>query len=89
MAEKKYTDAALLVGTGSAGRIFCQICFWLWGLAGLIFLSPGIPGLPGSRGSPGFLLYWIGGMLPFGAGGLLAGSYYDFKRPIEPVKPSV
>jgi hypothetical protein len=39
-------------------------------------------------GSLVLLLYWIGGMLLFGVGGLLEKSYYDFKRPIEPTEPA-
>jgi hypothetical protein len=31
------------------------------------------------------LLYWIGGMLLFGIGGLLQTSDYDFKRPVDAI----
>jgi hypothetical protein len=84
MAKTKYTDAALLVGSNSAGRLYCQICFTLWGVGGLIYCFP--PGLPGVTAGPSVngLLYWIGGMMLFGLGGLLGRSHFDFKRPIEP-----
>jgi hypothetical protein len=32
------------------------------------------------------LLYWIGGLLVFGIGGLLQTSDYDFKRPVDAIQ---
>jgi len=49
---------------------------------GLIYCFPGF-GLLWTSPSVQALLYWIGGMVMFGFGGLLAGSRFDFKRPID------
>jgi hypothetical protein len=88
--REKHTHAAWLIGMGSAGRTFCQIVFWLWGLGGLFVLFPGVPGVPGVVGLGGLgsmpvLLYWIGGLLVFGIGGALQTSDYDFKRPVDTI----
>jgi hypothetical protein len=80
--KRKYEHAALLVGGASVGRVFCQICFWLWGIGGLIYCFPGF-GMMWSGPSVSALLYWIGGLLVFGVGGVLARSNFDFNRTIE------
>jgi hypothetical protein len=79
--KQKYVHSALLVDIGSGSQVFCQICFWLWGIAGLLVLNP-IYSPTGPLSLYG-VLYWIGGMVMFGVGGLLAGSRFDFKRPVE------
>jgi hypothetical protein len=77
----QYVSAGLLEALGSRARRVLNICFWVWGLAGLVgnafnLLGPSIYPLAA-------LLYWIGGMLLFGLGALQANSNYDFKRPVE------
>jgi hypothetical protein len=82
----RYVSSALLEAQ-SGGRAFFSACFWIWGVLGLIgntinFLSAtGSVGVGTSAYITMCLLYWIGGMLLFGLGGLLMASSYDFKRP--------
>jgi hypothetical protein len=81
--KQKYVHSALLVDIGSGSQTFCQICFWLWGIGGLILCVPGFFGnFVSAVAAVPALLYWIGGMVLFGVGGLLAGSRFDFKRPV-------
>jgi hypothetical protein len=73
-----------------AGRAFCSILFWLWGLVGLFFNAGLLMGLTGSVGigTSAYLtatsLTWIGGMLLFGIGALLSHSEFDGERPLAP-----
>jgi len=82
----KYVSSALLQAQ-SGGRIFFSVCFWIWGILGLIgntvnfFSATGSVGVGTSAYITMCILYWIGGMLLFGLGGLLVSSNYDFKRP--------
>jgi len=65
------------------------VCFWIWGILGLLFntlnflAATGTVGVGTSAYNSMGMLYWIGGMILFGAGGLLASSGYDFKRPAD------
>jgi len=83
----KYVSSALLEVTRSEGRTFLKICFWVWGVVGLIgntinFLSAtGSVGMGTSTYITMCLLYWIGGLLLFGMGALMINANYDFKRP--------
>jgi hypothetical protein len=77
----QYVSAALLEKTTSKARTLLTICFWFWGLAGLLGNAINLLG-PSTYPILG-LLYWIGGMLLFGLGALQANLDYDFKRPIE------
>jgi hypothetical protein len=84
----QYVSSAWLEGSSSGGRIFLKICFWLWGLAGLVISTLALlqslqPQPIFQFPSPASLLYWIGGMLLFGLGALQADSNYDFKRRTE------
>jgi hypothetical protein len=82
-----YTSSALLKAMPSSVRIVLIVCFWIWGILGLLGNSVYFWGLAGSVGVGTStylaveLLYWIGGMLLFGLGGVLTTSSYDFKRP--------
>ena len=83
--REEHTHAAWLIGKVSGGRTLCQLAFWLWGIAGLLSGSLGsLVGLHVTMTVPD-LLYWIGGMLLFGIGGLLQTSDYDFKRPVDAI----
>jgi hypothetical protein len=82
----KYVSSALLEAH-SGGRVFFAVCFWIWGVLGLIgntFNFLGATG-PVTVGTSAYIimgvLYWMGGMLLFGLGGLLIAASYDFKRP--------
>ncbi len=85
----KYVNAAILEARGVGGRQFCAVCFWIWGVIGLFFntgnflTATGNVGVGTSAYNSMGMLYWIGGMILFGVGGLLASSGYDFKRPAE------
>ncbi len=61
-----------------AGRFIWALLFWVWGLGGLLANSAGYLALQGNVGvgtsaylALGFL-YWIGGMVLFGLGVLVA-----------------
>jgi hypothetical protein len=67
--------------TGSAvGRFIWALLFWIWGMGGFVINSVLYLALQGNVGmgtsaymALGFL-YWIGGMLLFGLGALIARS---------------
>ncbi|WFU25566.1 hypothetical protein QA649_04955 [Bradyrhizobium sp. CB1717] len=72
----------------SSGRIILSGLFWLWGVVGLLFNDGTLFGLTGSIGVgtsallAATALIWIGGMVLFGIGALLAHSDFDGERPI-------
>jgi hypothetical protein len=74
---------------GSGGRSALAVLFWIWGLAGLLFNGGALLGLTGSIGvgTSAYLaataLVWIGGMMLFGIGALLAISDFDGERPVS------
>jgi hypothetical protein len=85
-----YTSSALIEAQAPGARIFLTFMFWLWGGIGLLANAISFFGLTGSVGvgtstylAAGSLL-WIGGMVLFGIGALIAPSNYDFKRPDPP-----
>jgi hypothetical protein len=65
------------------------VLFWIWGVVGLLFNAGTLFGLTGSVGvgTSAYLtatcLVWIGGMVLFGIGALLAHTNFDGERPIE------
>ncbi|NYG49870.1 hypothetical protein GGD67_007369 [Bradyrhizobium sp. IAR9] len=67
---------------------FLAVLFWLWGVVGLLFNAGTLFGLTGNIGvgTSAYLtatcLVWIGGMVLFGIGALLAHSDFDGERPI-------
>jgi hypothetical protein len=73
-----------------AGRAFCSVLFWFWGLVGLLFNGGSLMGLTGSVGigTSAYLtatsLIWIGGMVLFGIGALISHSDFDGERPLVP-----
>lgn len=73
----------------SSGRSILAVLFWLWGVAGLLFNASTLFGLTGNVGvgTSAYLtatcLVWIGGMVLFGIGALLAHTDFDGERPIE------
>ncbi|MET4258464.1 hypothetical protein ABIC09_003409 [Bradyrhizobium sp. S3.12.5] len=72
-----------------ASRGFLIVLFWLWGVVGLLFNAGTLFGLTGSIGVgtsallAASALIWIGGMLLFGVGALLAHMDFDGERPTE------
>lgn len=71
------------------GRGLLTVLFWLWGIVGLLFNAGTLLGLTGSIGvgTSALLaassLIWIGGMVLFGMGALLAQTDFDGERPIS------
>lgn len=71
----------------SSGRSILSVFFWLCGGAGLLFNAGTLFGLTGSIGvgTSSYLsascLVWIGGMVLFGIGALLAHTDFDGERP--------
>jgi hypothetical protein len=65
------------------------VLFWIWGALGLLFNAGTLFGLTGSVGvgTSAYLtatcLVWIGGMVLFGLGALLANTNFDGERPVE------
>jgi hypothetical protein len=72
-----------------AGRGLLTFVFWFWGIIGLLFNAGTLFGLTGSIGVgtsallAASALIWIGGMVLFGIGALLARTDFDGERPIE------
>lgn len=68
---------------------FLAVLFWLWGCIGLLFNAGTLFGLTGSIGVgtsallAATALIWIGGMVLFGIGALLAHTDFDGERPIQ------
>jgi hypothetical protein len=72
-----------------ASKGFLAVLFWLWGCVGLLFNAGTLFGLTGNIGigTSAYLtatcLVWIGGMVLFGIGALLAHTDFDGERPNE------
>lgn len=73
-----------------AGRGFLTVLFWIWGVVGLFLNAGSMLGFTGSIGvgTSAYLaatsLIWIGGMVLFGIGALLAHTDFDGERPLDP-----
>ncbi|HEY6832143.1 MAG TPA: hypothetical protein VI251_06595 [Pseudolabrys sp.] len=86
---EKYITAATIDGLQPTLRALLAVCFWLWGGFGLLLNVMYFLGLSGSIsvGPSAYLaaclLLWIGGMVMFGLGALIAPNNYEFKRPSE------
>ena len=71
-----------------AAKGILTVLFWIWGSLGLLFHAGSLFGLTGSIGvgTSAYLtascLVWIGGMVLFGIGGLLAHTDFDGERPV-------
>ncbi|UFX41921.1 hypothetical protein HAP47_0021735 [Bradyrhizobium sp. 41S5] len=71
-----------------ASKGFLAVLFWLWGVVGLLFNAGTLFGLTGNIGvgTSAYLtatcLVWIGGMVLFGIGALLAHTDFDGERPL-------
>ncbi|MCK1317195.1 hypothetical protein [Bradyrhizobium sp. 23] len=85
--KEKWDRTFRLRSQQSAGRGLLACLFWLWGVVGLLFNAGTLFGLTGSIGvgTSGLLaasaLIWIGGMVLFGIGALLAHTDFDGERP--------
>ncbi|BBB96647.1 MULTISPECIES: hypothetical protein [Bradyrhizobium] len=72
-----------------AFRGILAVLFWLWGIPGLLFNASTLFGLTGNMGvetsahSTATCLVWIGGMVLFGNGALLAHPDFDGERPMQ------
>ncbi|MCS3449556.1 MULTISPECIES: hypothetical protein [Bradyrhizobium] len=72
-----------------ASKGVLAVLFWLWGVVGLLFNAGTLFGLTGSVGvgTSAYLaatcMVWIGGMVLFGIGALLAHTDFDGERPSE------
>jgi hypothetical protein len=71
-----------------AGRGLLSFLFWAWGLIGFLFNAGSLFGLTGSVGvgTSAYLtatsLIWIGGMVLFGIGAMLAHNDFEGERPV-------
>jgi hypothetical protein len=87
-SRPKWETYFRLRGRQGAGRGFLGLLFWLWGVVGLFFNAGSLMGLTGSVGvgTSAYLtatsLIWIGGMVLFGIGAVLANSDFDGERPL-------
>lgn len=72
------------------GRGFLTVLFWLWGAGGFILNGASLAGLSGSIGvgTSSYMsavnLFWIGGMVLFGLGALLAQNDFSAVKEAEP-----
>ena len=87
MSVVKYVTSAKIEDEGSAAKSLIGFVFWSWGVIGMVIMAASIANLPSNVGvgtSAYFtllVLFWIGGMVLFGFGGLLVGSKFEFNRP--------
>lgn len=85
--KQKWERTFRLRSNQRSGRSILAVLFWLWGVAGLLFNAGTLFGLTGSIGvgTSSYLsascLVWIGGMVLFGIGALLAHTDFDGERP--------
>lgn len=87
-SREKWERTFRLRSHQGAGRGFLTVMFWLWGVVGLFLNAGSMLGLTGSIGvgTSAYLaassLIWIGGMVLFGIGALLAHTDFDGERPL-------
>ncbi|MGY3409535.1 YpbF family protein [Bradyrhizobium sp. 187] len=87
--KEKWDRTFRLRSQQSTGRGLLACLFWLWGVVGLLFNAGTLFGLTGSIGVgtsallAASALIWIGGMVLFGIGALLAHTDFDGERPNE------
>jgi hypothetical protein len=87
--KQRWTETFRLEGRIGTGRGFLTVFFWFWGAGGLILLGASLGGLTGSIGvgTSAYLsamcLFWIGGMVLFGLGALLARNDFSAVKPAE------
>jgi hypothetical protein len=87
--KQKWERTFRLRSDQSSGRSILAVLFWLWGVVGLLFNAGTLFGLTGSIGvgTSAYLtatcLVWLGGMVLFGIGALLAHTDFDGERPAE------
>jgi hypothetical protein len=88
--ERKWEQTFRLRSQHGASRGLLTVLFWFWGGVGLLFNAGSLMGLTGSIGvgTSAYLaataLIWIGGMVLFGIGALLAHNDFDGERPLPP-----
>ncbi|MBR0728646.1 hypothetical protein JQ582_42105 [Bradyrhizobium japonicum] len=86
--KQKWERTFRLRSNQSSGRSILAVLFWLWGVIGLFFNAGTLFGLTGSIGVgtsallAATALIWIGSMVLFGIGALLARTDFDGERPI-------
>ena len=89
-SKQEWEQTFRLRSRQGAGRGLLSGLFWLWGIIGLLFNAGSLMGLTGSIGvgTSAYLaatsLIWIGGMVLFGIGALLAHTDFDGERPLPP-----
>jgi hypothetical protein len=86
----QWVESFRLQSRPGSGRAFLGVLFWIWGVGGLILNGMSLGGLSGSVGvgTSSYLaavnLFWIGGMLLFGIGALLANGDFSAVKQEEP-----
>ncbi|MGY4488341.1 hypothetical protein ACVWWR_007532 [Bradyrhizobium sp. LM3.2] len=86
-AKKNGTARSGCAASRAQGAALLTSLFWLWGIFGLLFNAGTLFGLTGSIGVgtsallAASALIWIGGMVLFGVGALLAHTDFDGERP--------
>jgi hypothetical protein len=93
--QPRWEKTFRLRGHFSAAKGLLAVLFWVWGGLGLIFNLIAVSGLTDTVGIRGptdltaACLLWIGGLVLFGLGALLAQSDFDGERPIvdDPSEP--
>lgn len=87
MARQDWERTFRLRSDAGGGRAFLTVLFWIWGAGGLFYngvsllLQQGAVGVGTSAYLTATALVWIGGMLLFGIGALLANNDYQGERP--------
>jgi len=85
----RWVESFRLQAHAGGGRAFLTVLFWIWGLGGFVLNGASLAGLSGSIGigTSSYMsavnLFWIGGMLLFGLGALLATNDFSAVKPAE------
>lgn len=93
---KQWSEVSRIVpAAGNDGKNVLRVAFWIWGCVGLFVTSIELGSALSSRntgqgvgvGTSAFIMmeavFWIGGMVLFGIGGLLARADMSLQRSIE------
>ncbi len=91
MTAANWSSQAKIELSGRAPRTLA-VFFWIWALLGFLIVTVTFMSMPPNVGVgtsayvSACILYWIGGMIFFGLGAIVAGGRYEFIRPVLPTE---
>jgi hypothetical protein len=87
--SEKWEESFRINSRDIAGRRLCGVLFWLWGLGGFILVlfefsrMPNNVGVGTSAAVAAECLMWIGGMVLFGLGAMIASPDFSAVKRVE------